>query len=256
MTHRERVIGVWRARLVYWRERLDSRRPWVAKAYVRVLSFLLSRYASGEELSSDSAVSADKNAPGEEPDGGHSRMTYYQAPTVGAGKPARSGDAIRGVLDTVRQSQPPREPAGPLAGGLPSEAWIGLASLRDKKQVERLRRLLAEAGMATRVERRGRLRSVLVQAVDKDRAKPIVVRHAVDCSYVPRRKTQYAIVSAQIGAWCGLFLGWVLFGAWLLNTDVAVPGPHGVPMIILVGGMMGLLCGAALGFLFGKILDG
>lgn len=255
MTHRDRVIGVWRAKLAFWRERLDSRRPWVAKAYVRVLSFLLSRYASGEELSSDSAVSADANAPGEEPDGGHSRMTYYQAPTVGAGKPARSGDAIRGVLDTVRQSQPPREPAGPLAGGLPSEAWIGLASLRDKKQVERLRRLLAEAGMATRVERRGRLRSVLVQAADKDRAKPIVVRHAVDCSYVPRRKTQYAIVCAQIGAWCGLVFGCVLFGVWFAIADAAVPNPRTFPMIVLFGGGLGLLCGAALGFLFGRFLD-
>lgn len=255
MTSRERVIEVWRARLAYWRGRLDSRRPWVAKAYVRVLSFLLARYAPEEETSSDNAVSADANALGEEPDG-RSRMTFYQAPAVGAGKPARTGDAIRGVLDTVRGHQPQREPVGPFAGGLPSEAWIALASLRDKKQVERLRRQLAEAGLAVRVERRGRLRSVLVQAADKDRAKPIVVRHAVDCSYVPRRRTQHAIVCAQIGSWCGLFLGWVFFGVWFAITDGTVPGPHSVPIIVVVGGMLGLSCGAALGFLFGKILDG
>lgn len=256
MTDRERIIEVWRAKLAFWRERLESRRPWVARAYVRVLSFLLSRYAPQRETPADDATDVGDDLPAEEPDVDRSRMAFYQAPAVGEGKPARTGDAIRGVLDTVRQNQPPREPVGPLALGLPSEDWIALASLHDKKQVERLRRMLEEAGIATRVERARRMQIVLVRAADKDRAKPIVVKHAVDCSYVPRRKTQHAIVWAQVGAWCGLFLGCVMFGAWLAVAGVGVRDPRMFPIIVLFGGALGLLCGASLGFLAGKIIDG
>ncbi|HUY92304.1 MAG TPA: hypothetical protein VMV10_26420 [Pirellulales bacterium] len=262
MADRERVVAMWRARLAFWRERLEARRPWVARAYVRVLSFLLARYApeqkttAGDATAGDSAAGGEASSLAEEPDDERSRMAFYEAPAVGAGKPARSVGAIRSMLETVRENQPQRERAGPLAAGLPGDEWIAVAAFYDPAEVERLRRMLGHAGIEVRVERFRRMQKALVRMADKDRAQPIVLEHAADCRDSSRRRKQYAEAWIKPGAACGAVLDAILFAVLPWAAGFALPDARYYLFFSLFGAVVGVWAGAVVGFLAGTIADG
>lgn len=256
MADREGVVRSWRSRLAYWRERLGGRQPWRARAYVRVLSYLLARYAPEWKLTGGKSSLSDADSLAEDGATDRSRMTFYQAPALGEGKPPRTGDAIRSVLETVRKLQPQRNLAGPLVQGLPPEEWIAVAAFYDRAELERLRWMLESGGIAVRFERARRMRKALVRVADKERAKPIVLKHASDCRESSRGRKQYAAAWAQLGAACGFILGGIAVVAAVHAAAIA-PGDRTYDLFAgLIGGMLGSFAGLAVGFIAGTIADG
>lgn len=108
------------------------------------------------------------------------RMRFYQATSAAEGRPARSGAALRDIMERVRRNQPHDYVAGPLVAGLPGEDWLALAAFYNPAEAERLQSMLDAAGVAVRAERDRRLRRVLVRVADRDRALPIVLARAAD----------------------------------------------------------------------------
>jgi hypothetical protein len=183
-------------------------------------------------------------------------MAFYQAPAVSGGKPARTGDAIRGVLEGVSKLQPQRELTGPLVQGLGGDDWIAVAAFYDEKETERLRSMLEAAQIAVRVERDRRMRKALVRAADKELAKAIVLEHAADCRDSSGRRKQYAESWMRAGGACGAVLGGLFFavGSWI--AGMAPGDPRAYLFLGLFGGMLGLYAGMAVGFFAGTIADG
>jgi hypothetical protein len=105
---------------------------------------------------------------------------FFQASPAIEGKPARSGAAMREVLERVRRNQPRGDLAGPLTGGLRGDDWLALAAFYNPAEAQRLRSMLDAGGIAVRIERQRRLRMVLVKFADRERANPIVLEHAID----------------------------------------------------------------------------
>jgi hypothetical protein len=258
MADRERVVASWQAKLAFWRRRLEADRPlrpWLARMYVRVLSFLLSRYASDGDR--DSSPAADGgNLLDEEPAESGSRMTFYQAPATGGGRPARSGAEIRGVLETVREHQPPRDRGGPLVEGLAPDDWIALTAFYDPAEIERLKRMLAEAGISVRVERSRRMRQALVHVADMERARPIMLEHAGEARDSSRWRRPPDRDWPMIGAVCGFGFGAGFLVLAFRYAGMAPAGAAGNLWLGLFGGMLGLLSGLAIGFFAGTIADG
>lgn len=256
MADRERVVRSWRSRLAYWRVRLGGRQPWRARAYVRVLSYLLARYAPEWKVTGGKSSVSDGDSLAEDGATDRSRMAFYQASALNEGKPPRTGDAIRGVLETVRKQQPQRNLAGPLVQGLPGDEWIAVAAFYDRAELERLRWMLESADIAVRVERARRMRKALVRVADKERAKPIVLEHASDCRDSSLRRKQHAVAWSQIGGACGFLLGGIAVVAGVHAAAIA-PGDRAYDLFAgLIGGMLGSFAGLAVGFIAGTIADG
>ena len=279
MAGRERIVAAWQARLAYWQARIQTDRPlrpWLARAYVRVLSFMLARYGSQQEDASREPESSERDLAADRSDSRDSRMPFYQASAAGWGKPARSGSEIRGVLELVRQNQPARERVGPLAHGLAQDEWIALAAFYDPAETERLEEMLKHVQIEVRTQRMRRLTQTLVRVADRDRAKPIVAEHARGaCDTVLWRqqragpwaqrfarwnpiawREQSAIAWMRAGGVCGAALGANLFA---ISVRVAAGAPLDLPAFLfaaLFGAMLGYLAGSALGFLSGKIAGG
>lgn len=259
MADRERVVASWQAKLAFWRRRLEADRPlrpWLARMYVRVLSFLLARYASDEDRDSAPAADDGGNLLGKEPAESGSRMPFYQAAATGGGRPARSGAEIRGVLETVREHQPRRERGGPLVAGLAPDDWIALTAFYDPAEIERLKHMLAEAGIAVRVERSRRMWQALVRVADMERARPIMLEHGGGARDSSAGRKQYARAWPKVGAMCGFAFGANFFMLAFRFAGMAPAGAAEYFWLGLFGGMLGLLCGWAIGFLAGTIADG
>jgi hypothetical protein len=223
--------------------------------YVRVLSFLLARYASDGDRDSAPAAGGGSLL-GEEPAESGSRMPFYQAPATGGGRPPRSGAEIRGVLETVREQQPPRERGGPLVEGLAPDDWIALTAFYDPAEIARLRQMLAESGIPVRVERSRRMLQASVRVADIQRARPIVLEHGREARDSSRRRKPHARAWAQIGALCGFAFGANFMVLALWAAGMAPAGAAECLWLGLFGGMLGLLSGQAIGFLAGTIADG
>lgn len=118
---------------------------------------------------------------------------FHQASPATGGKPARSGADMREVLERVRRNQPRSDLAGPLAGGLRGDDWIALAAFYDPAESQRLQSMLEAGGIAVRTERQRRMRKVLVKFGDRERAKPIVLEHAIDAHDSSSWRTDRAI---------------------------------------------------------------
>jgi hypothetical protein len=279
MTGRKRIMAAWQARLVYWQARLQADRPlrpWLAQAYVRVLSFMLARYGSRQEGASREPESGEHDAQADRLDSDVSRMAFYQASAAGWGKPARGGREIRGVLELVRQNQPVREQAGPLAHGLAQDEWIALAAFYDPAEIERLEEMLKYAQIEVRTQSMRRMTQALVRVADRERAEPIVAEHARgacdtvlwrqqregawahrfarwDAIACPERR---AIDWMRVGGVSGAALGATLF---VISVRVAAGAPLALQAYLfaaLFAAMLGYLAGAALGYLGGKIAGG
>ena len=279
MAVRKRIVAAWQARLSYWQARLQTDRPlrpWVARAYVRVLSFMLARYGPPQEGATPEPENGEQNLPADRLDSEVSRMPFYQAPAAGWGKPARGGREIRGVLELVRQNQPARKRVGPLAHGLAQDEWIALAAFYDPAEIERLEDMLNHAQIEVRTQRMRRLTQALVRVADRERAKPIVAEHARDaCDTILWRQQRagawahrfarwnamacperFAIAWMQAGGVSGAALGANLF---VISVRVAAGAPLDPLALLfagLFGAMLGYLSGAALGYLGGKIAGG
>ena len=139
MTTSGRFINDWQDRLNQYERQLaqaSARQPWLARAYVRVLMFLLRQYGRATPL--DNA--ADEPA--------RPRMQFQALSEIGAGKPARTTEQIRGVLSAIQQTP---LPVGPLASH--KLANILVVTYRHQGIAKRAARVLRRRGIDAQVSR-------------------------------------------------------------------------------------------------------
>ena len=101
---RETLVDEWRVRLDEWRERLEhgSRRPWLARLYIRLYTYLVQRYGRDtDEGSPVPTVPADEE----------SSMPVFVATPIEGGRPPCSAERIRTVLHAVHENNPDRAEA-------------------------------------------------------------------------------------------------------------------------------------------------
>ncbi len=238
MVGRQTLVDEWRMRLAEWRERLEhgSGRPWLARLYVRLYTYLVQRY--GHSADDGAALST---APVDE----ESSMPFFVAKPIEGGRPPRNADQIRAVLDAVHENNPDRAEAGPLAAGLPPDNLIAVAAFYDPVEVRRLRSTLKKEGIESETQPFCKQTQVLVRLADLCRSRPIVdgfLAFMSRDSSAKRRSqaTRWGLYGALIGFLAGL----ATFGWWF---DIGVGAGLGTLAAII---------GLAFGSILGTIADG
>jgi hypothetical protein len=193
----QQLVTQWRARLADWQQRLDEGRPrpWIARAYVRVLSYLLAQYASQAVTESPVGAASER-----------STMKSQAAVPDLSGKAPRTQTQIRSVLEAVQANVPQAEP-GPLIDGLSPDDPIVVAAFYSVPEVERLVWMLADEGIEWQAERFRRKVQISVRRADLERTKPIVELHALGAHDSSRWRSQF------VGRY-----------AWQVARIVALPG--------------------------------
>lgn len=249
----QHLVEQWRTRLADWQRRLDEDRPrpWLARAYVRVLSFLLAQYGTAGAGRAETAQ-ADTVKDSEAADGS-SRMKFSVRVAELAGKPPKSGTQIRSVLEAV-QANVPHPAEGPrIAGALPGDPIV-VAAFYNLREVGRLVRTLEAEGIEWRTQSFRRQLQVVVRMSDLDRAKPIVARHAVDA----HDSKASAASGARIGFRVGLCLTIVLLPllvAFMIASGSSRRAVGAAGLMALFVITMLAACGYHLGQLRGAIIS-
>jgi hypothetical protein len=167
MVGRQTLVDEWRMRLAEWSERLEhgSRRPWLARLYVRLYTYLVQRYGHN----ADDGIPLPTAPVHEE-----SSMPFFVAKPIEGGRPPRNADRIRAVLDAVHENNPDRAEAGPLAAGLPPDNMIAVAAFYDPVAVSRLQSTLKKQGIESETQPLRKQTQVLVRFADLCRSRAIV----------------------------------------------------------------------------------
>lgn len=255
MAARQHLFEEWQSRLAVWRQRLGENRPlrpWLAEVYVRVLSFMIARYAAR-----DRADDGPQNDPpvGLPTSGGESKMSFRATALPAAGKPPRSAAEMRSTLDAVRLGQGGSAELGPLAGGLSGEDLIQLASFRNRADAHCLQKSLREAQIDSEATRAANRVQVLVPVRDLRRAKVVAERIAPMIeSRANRRYASRSRFWARSGFACGFALGAVAAGIAEAVYSNLGPRPDWRLMVFSGGCAAGLL-GLAIGITVGMIAD-
>ena len=164
----QQLVEQWRTRLAAWQQRLDEGRPqpWLARAYVRVLSYLLAQYAG----QADDQVSQEFDEP--------ARSAEVTAVALEpSGKPARTGQEIRSVLESVAR-RVPSVTQGPYVDGLRPDDPIVVAAYYSARLASDLREILHREGIESQAKPFRRQTQIIVKVSDLERAKPIAASHA------------------------------------------------------------------------------
>lgn len=259
----QQLIEQWREKLAVWQQRLDEGRPrpWMARAYVRVLRFLLAQYATA--ASSAPPLTMSDSASTEQRESAHStsKAVHLAVADPLSGKPPRTGEDIRSVLQAVR-AQVPRAAPGPLVDGLSPDDPILLAEFYSLPEVERLVGMLGAESIEWRTQRFRRKVQVFARQADLERAKPIVARHAVDAYDSPKWRIEFVRRYAQrVAAWIVLPAFFFLFLVLPLFAGYVSAGgglsDHSWPALLfaiaLVGALASVPCGWLLGYSSGFI---
>lgn len=240
------LVEQWRVRLAEWQQRLvEGRpRPWLANAYVRVLSFLLKQYTA-DDVAAPSPAAADTLTPDRQ------AMTLIVAADDVSGKPPRGGGDIRSVLEAVKANSPQAE-SGPLAAGLPADDPIVVASFYHPGLAASLEHDLLAAGIDARRQRFRRQTQVVVRAGDLEHARRVVGAQAKFGRDSIRFRRQYASLFSTIGGGLGVVLG-------LLAAAFAgyMAGGGSVYVLTALGvASVAVPVLSVIGFVAGTIVDG
>jgi hypothetical protein len=229
----QQLVEQWRVRLAAWQQRLDEGRPrpWLARAYARVLSYLLAQYAP----QANAEATPETEPPPERPS-----MKFVLAVSELSGKAPRTQTEIRSVLEALQSNVPRAEP-GPLVDGLQSDDPIVVAAFYRSALASGLKAMLDRERIDSHSKRFRRQTQVIVRAADLDRAKPIVPNHASAARDSPRWQSEYSgaflfslftVIGAAFGAELGAILGDVvhhglrvpLVGLVLERSSAFLPG--------------------------------
>jgi hypothetical protein len=227
MTSRAELIAEWRSRLDDCERQLDEPDPagelrwtWLRRMYAQVLRYLIARYED-EDAAGEVDVSASAG----------SRMSFHEAGDVGPGKPARSPETIRGVLDTIHANVPGM-PAGSYCCG--RDDPIVVESFYDGQGAEQARRLLKSRGLANvRLTREGRVRQLWTTRADFEVAQAILSKHGF-----PKRRVFQQARGSMIPA--GMLLG-LIAGAFLA-VSLEVVGIER-PALVVAAALSGMAIG-------------
>ncbi|HET6880651.1 MAG TPA: hypothetical protein VFI31_10880 [Pirellulales bacterium] len=247
----QQLVDQWRVRLAAWQQRLDEGRPrpWLARAYVRVLSFLLAQYAPTSDATEPAStpVSGTDEKFQSNPD--RSAMRFEAATPELAGKPPRSRDEIRSVLEAVKAKVPHVE-QGPLADGLHPDDPIVVAAFYREGLALWLEEVLETKRIEARLKRFRRQTEVIVRAGDLEGTKPIVAALAAAVKDSSRDAVQHTKLFAPLGTALGVIVG--------IGTAAIIGNPD-IVAIFLLSIVFGVYCGAILGLvglILGTIVDG
>lgn len=245
----QQLVEQWRVRLAAWQQRLNEGRPrpWLARAYVRVLKFLLAQYGAGGDWSEPARTNLAEHVADAEAPRDRSAMRFEAVSPQLSGKPPRSAGDIRSVLEVVKTKVPQAE-QGPLAGGLHSDDPIVVAAYYHPGVAAQLKEQLKAAGIESRSKRFRRQTQVSVRAADLERAKPIAAWHAADGRDSSAWRVQYSQWVAIICGVLGILLGFVVAALSFGANDF-------VPAGFVFGLVFGVLLSCT-GFVVGVILDG
>lgn len=219
----QRLVEEWRGRLAAWQERLEEGRPrpWLARAYVRVLKFLLAQYGAGGDETRPIATRLSESVANADTPHDRSAMRFEAVTPELACKPPRSREDIRSVLEAVRAKVPHVE-QGPLADGLHPDDPLVVVAFYHPGLAAGLREQLKAEGIETQSKRFRRQTQVLVRAADLERAKPIVASHAAVARDSSQWRVQYTELISSLGALLGILLGFVV-AAVCVNASDRVP---------------------------------
>ncbi len=235
MVGRQTLVDEWRMRLAEWRERLagGSRRPWLAKLYIRLYTYLVQRYGDSDADSPLPTLPADEE----------SSMPFFVADPIEGGRPPRSAERIRPVLDAVHESNPGHDEAGPLADGLAPDSMIAVAAFYDRREVARLQRMLKKEGIESETRPLRKQTQVIIRLADLRRSRPIVDSHAFTSRDSSARRRTRVSRWAVFGGLIGFLAGFVAVGWRDIGTGAAI-------------GMLTAIIGVALGLVLYTINDG
>ena len=244
----QQLVEQWRRRLADWQRRLDEGRPrpWLARAYVRVLSFLLAQYgapavADPPADTADAAVEAKPAVSGDS-----STMKRSVAVPELDGKPPKTGMQIRSVLEAVQANVPHAEQGSRMTGLRPDDAIV-VASFYNTRLALDLQTILAKAEIKCRLQRLGQQMQVVIPACDRDRAKPIVADHAAVNRDSSQYRREYARAWSQMGGRIGFCIGVIV----AIATAFAVLATAEESLGFVV--FLGLLIICYIGFVFGGL---
>ena len=234
----QQIVEQWRRRLAAWQQRLDEGRPrpWLARAYVRVLSYLLAQYApqADPEAPLETIAAASQTEAATMPE--RSMMKFEAATPDLTGKPPRTRGDIRSVLEAVKVKVPHVQ-QGPLADGLHPDDPIVVAAFYGPHLASGLQTMLAIEGIESNSKRFRRQTQVIVRAGDLARAQSVLASRRVVARDTPRYRREYS----------GAFLLSVLILAALIGTlagsavAIAVNWNPFAPLGLVLGAFCGLL---------------
>jgi hypothetical protein len=143
MVPRDQLIADWQKRLAAASDSAESpssRAAWLARLRQRLYHFLISLYGDGRWN-----VPCQLEAPTSP---GDSDSVVFDAPEALplAGKPAKSHDTIRSVLDTVASANSERQAQGPLAG-VTNRPLVVIVTARSGLDLVRCGQLLISEGI-------------------------------------------------------------------------------------------------------------
>jgi hypothetical protein len=176
MVPRDQLIADWQNRLAaagHVRELPSSRAAWLARLRQRLYRFLLSLYGDGHW-----------NVPGQvdtQKSPGGSDSVVHDAPGALplAGKPAKSDDTIRSVLDAVASANDEKQAQGPLAG-LTNRKLVVIVTARSGLDLVRCNQLLISEGIIARWGSWSGFEAIYVPDVQALKARSTIQ------AYVPR----------------------------------------------------------------------
>lgn len=246
------------ATLAVWQQRLDEGqpRPWLARAYVRVLRYLLAQYGTVPDSAAPQVESGGSKSANDRETVEPSTNPVHLAVAALSGKPPRTGDEIRSVLQAVR-NHVPRAVPGPLVDGLSPDDQILVAEFYSLSEVERLVGMLEAENIGWQSKRFRRIVQVSVCRADLDRAKPIVARHAINVLDNPKwrlefvhRRAQRVAAAVIISACLSLFISTLIFiGYASAGGDLGDDHWAALLFVMAYAGLFGsVLCGLLLGY--------
>lgn len=228
--------------------------PWLARIYVRVLSFMVARYAPDNADEEFDEEHGDRSAkPAAESIAAASTMSFHAAELSGSGKAPRSPADIRSVLEAVQRGQAPRTPDGPLARGLSLDDAILITDFRHRADARQLRKRLAADSVNAEIITSGNRFQVYVPFRDLEKAKPIVASHAAAVRKASRYRRQ---ADAAFWASAGFTFGCAAaIVAALVIPAFIYSSPPDWGMAALLALSIGGPVGACLGITLGMFLE-
>jgi len=249
-TTRDQLIADWRKRLDAASEvpaEPTSRAAWLVRLRLRLYRFLLSLYGEGDWTAPADAVSVRRGSPDPA-----AALTEGLTPVECApeppltGKPAKTIDSIRAVLNSVAVARENRPNVGPLAAGINRDDWVLVASVSRGFDPELTAAALLSKGIVSRVLSRQHDVTVEVRAYHETGAVELITSQCTRLALRPR-STEANLdecVKAKTADlnWTILFFGLgisPLLGVLLvLLLGLAQPGGMDIPTMVELLGMV------------------
>jgi hypothetical protein len=205
MFSRQAVIDRWQQCLAeseLFSAELPSRFSFYHRVRVRLYRFLLACYGSGDWRADEAAPNEAGELPLPSP------MPLVETAGPLAGKPPKTGESIRTVLEHIHTANEGAASATSVAAGQPT--WVAATARSAGLSPQRCCQLLRRRGGQARLVRRGDDVIVEVPRDDLDKALQLIARHREQLRIRDWRETS----TTRVGVLVIATLAW-MFAVWL-----------------------------------------